>query len=90
MTKKELAQLISTHSGVGVTETELVLSSLGDVLPGVLAEGESVFLRGFGTFKTVVRKARPVRNITAGTQIWMEGKVKPVLKFGADFEGRMK
>lgn len=90
MTKKEFAQEVSRHCGVDIIETEKVLSSLGDILPEILKQGEQVFIRGFGTIKTVTRKARPVRNITAGTTIWMDEFEKPVVKFGGEFLQKMK
>lgn len=86
MTKKEFARIISTQSGVAASEVEKVLSTMGISLGIAFSRNESVFLRGFGTFKLVERAERKAQNILSGTTITIPAHRTPVLKFSEEVQ----
>lgn len=86
MTKKELSRLVSDQTQVSQKDVEKVLTALSSSLARILFSGESVFIRGFGTFTTKVRKARPARNITKGTVVMVPEKTVPSFRFSKEFK----
>lgn len=86
MTKKELSRLVSDQTQVSQKDVEKVLTALPSCLSQVLFTGENVFLRGFGTFTTKVRKARPARNITKGIVVMVPEKTVPSFRFSKEFK----
>lgn len=90
MTKKEFARIISTQSGVAASEVEKVLSTMGISLGIAFSRKESIFLRGFGTFKVVERAEKKARNITKGETIVIPAHRILVLKFSEEVQKWVK
>lgn len=62
MTREELARETAVRTGLTMREVQIVLVTFLDVIRETLCRGESVFLRGFGSFSTKIGKARRVRD----------------------------
>lgn len=60
-------------------EVKKVIDSLFENLAFTLAEGNSVSVRGVGTFRVVTRKAKKARNLHTGEEMMMPEK--RVVKF---------
>ena len=80
MNKQELVEKIAKDTGLTKTDSAAALeSTLAAIQKG--AKKESVQLVGFGTFKTVARKARTGVNPATGAKIKIPAK--KVFKFSA-------
>jgi DNA-binding protein HU-beta len=100
MTKKELAQAVQKslqddllHNGLYLEQIEAVINHTLDNVKAAVYNGQEVTLRGFGTFKPVTRKARPGRNISAGTTVDVPAKrvvkFKPAKSFDVNQEAEL-
>lgn len=69
MNRKELEEQIAEKSGITKAAAERVLKALIESVQEALAEGDSVRLLGFGTFKVNDRAARTGRNPKTGEPI---------------------
>ena len=62
MKKADIVDVIAEGTGLTKVETQAVVDGLLATVKFALKNGERVELRGFGNFKTVLRKARTARN----------------------------
>tara|TARA_B100000287_G_C20168875_1_gene597390 strand:+ start:138 stop:422 length:285 start_codon:yes stop_codon:yes gene_type:complete len=69
MTKAELVGKISMHTGVEKLTVLAVVESMMEEVKSSISANESVFLRGFGTFKAKKRAKKTGRNIKKNTTI---------------------
>lgn len=90
MTKKDLTDAI--HKGTRYTKSdismivEMLLSRVG----AELRAGNSIELRGFGTFSVKERKARPARNPRTGEQVMVPVRIVPLFRFKKGYLGKAK
>ena len=82
MNKAELAEEVSTETGLTKAASGRVVSGITDAITDALARGERVTLVGFGTFQAVARKARRGRNPQTGETIQIPAKRVPKFKAG--------
>lgn len=85
MTKAELVGEVSKRTGI---EKKLVLETLEAIMEttmDVLKDGESVYLRGFGSFSVKQRAAKTARNITKQTTMQIPARKVPVFKASKNF-----
>jgi len=80
MTKAELVEEVSVHTGVSKHHTALIVDGLLDAVCRALSEGAHLEIRGFGTFKVRERRARRARNPRSGTEVMVPAKLVPVFK----------
>lgn len=71
MNKQDIAHQLAIRTGLRMSEAQNATESLFQIVSDAFTNGEDIFLRGFGTFKVVQRKAKRVRNITKGTHMVM-------------------
>ena len=64
MTKAELTQEISNKTGIDKRTVLTIIESLMTELKESLAQGEDVYLRGFGSFIIKRRATKTARNIS--------------------------
>jgi len=69
MTKADLADTVYEKVGISKKEAEEIIETLFSSLKGILAEGESVKITGFGTFLVRRKGSRKGRNPKTGTEI---------------------
>ena len=69
MTKAEVVSKIAALTGVEKITTLTVVEAFMDEIKNSVSENESVFLRGFGTFKAKKRAQKTGRNIKKNTTI---------------------
>ena len=69
MTKAELVTAIAEKTGVEKLTTLAVVESMMNEIKKSNSKDESVFLRGFGTFKAIKRAEKTGRNIKKNTTI---------------------
>lgn len=69
MTKAEIAQEISKTTGLDKVSVVEVIEQFMKVVKDSLANGENVYLRGFGSFTVKTRAEKTARNISKNTTL---------------------
>lgn len=90
MTKKDLADKIVEKSGITEQLARKLLQLTFDCLSEALVKGETLEFRGFGVFKTRIRKARIGRNPRAGTVVQVPERKAIVWKMGKELKERIR
>tara|TARA_B100001741_G_scaffold293201_1_gene274633 strand:+ start:559 stop:843 length:285 start_codon:yes stop_codon:yes gene_type:complete len=90
MTKAELVSKISLNTGVEKLTTLAIVESMMSEIKDSIAENESVFLRGFGTFKAKKRAEKTARNIKKNTTIIIPSHYTPIFKPAKHFVSEVK
>lgn len=80
MTKAELVGEISRKTGLEKKQVMDTVEALMEVVSNSLANGEPVYLRGFGSFIIKQRAAKLARNITKNTTIQLPARKVPAFK----------
>jgi DNA-binding protein HU-beta len=84
MTRQELIQAVTNATGSSKADAEKHLDAILAAIGNALRVGDKISLRGFGTFKTVLRQAREARNPKTGVTILV--KETDVVRFKASKE----
>lgn len=85
MTKADIVSHISEKTGIGKVAITMVVDSLMETIKENMAQGENVYMRGFGTFGIVERKEKVARNITKGTSMVVPAHKVPKFKPSKEF-----
>ena len=80
MTKAELVNAIAIKKGYDKTTIMNVVECAMDIIKTTVSEGDTVYLRGFGSFGTKVRKQKIARNITKKESIVVPEHKIPAFK----------
>jgi len=80
VTKADIIDNIANATGLTKVETEAVVDGFLATVSQALREGESIEIRGFGSFKVKQRKARKARNPRTGEEVFVEAHYVPVFK----------
>lgn len=72
MHKGQIIDIVAQGTGLTKLDTAAVIDGFLATVIWSLGNGESVSLRGFGTFRTAERSGRTVRNPQSGEQVWVE------------------
>jgi len=90
MTKADLVSEIALQTGYDrATILNVVEATMFNVKKSV-ADGDGVFLRGFGTFTTKTRAQKVARNITAQTSVVVPEHKIPYFKPSNEFSDMLK
>ena len=89
VTKSNLVQAISRKSKLKQCDIKTVVDSLLDAIGDALASGETIELRGFGTFSTRRQKERPVRNPRTGQLLMLTEQTVPSFKFSDEIKAKV-
>ena len=82
ITKKEIAQQVSTSTGLTITQVGDVIQQTMDRLIAELASGSRIEFRDFGVFSTKLRAARTARNPKTGAPVAVPERTVVVFKAG--------
>ena len=80
MTKAEIVSNISKKLGIEKVDVQLVVESLMNEITSSLENGETVYLRGFGSFIVKRRAEKTARNIKKNTTIKIPAHNIPAFK----------
>ena len=69
MTKQELAQKVSSETGLSASDAKNAVDATFAAIAGELANGSEVAVAGFGKFSVSARSAREGRNPATGETI---------------------
>lgn len=86
MTKQELVNTVAEQTGLPSHQVKEVIEHSLDAIRDEVIGGEAVTIRGFGTFQTKQRKAKPARNIGTGEKILVPAHKVVSFKPSKDFK----
>lgn len=94
MTKDELVNAVENSlqttpcRNISKEDIKTVLNHALGVIKGTVYNGGEVTLRGFGTFKLKLRKAKTARNISKGTAVQIPARNVVAFKPSKDFPAK--
>lgn len=80
-TKHDLVVDVAKKTGLTQADAKIVVEELIEAISRILESGQSIEIRGFGTFYTKVRKPRPARNPKTGEVIPLAERAVPLFKY---------
>jgi DNA-binding protein HU-beta/integration host factor subunit beta len=80
-TKQDLIAGTAVATGLTQAEARVVIDEFLELFAEELERGRVIEMRGFGTFYTKERKARPARNPRTGEVVPLAKRVVPLFKF---------
>ena len=86
MTKADLVEEVSGKTGLTRTDVAVVVDAFLEVVKKSLEDGNNIEIRGFGTFKIKLRKARKARNPRTGEEVPVPDRKVPVFKPSNEFK----
>ena len=89
MTKAEIIKKINQKTRIGTHNIQRVTEELLTLIQDVVASGEGVYFRGFGTFKQKKRARKIARNITKNTAVVIDEHYIPSFKPSPFFYKKM-
>jgi DNA-binding protein HU-beta len=89
MTKAEIVAEISRQTGVEREKALRVVEALMVIIKDKTAEGEDIFLRGFGTFTTKTRAAKVGRLIKENKSVIVPEHKIPYFKPCEDYKAQL-
>lgn len=90
MTKADLVNTISRSTGIERVVTLEIIEAFMKTVKESLANGENVYLRGFGSFIVKERAQKVARNISQQTSIILPKRRVPAFKASKLFSETMK
>ena len=90
MTKAEIVAQIAEKTGVEKSSTQVVVEAFMDIVKKSVAEGEPVYLRGFGSFIRKTRAEKVGRNIKEDKSIIIPEHNIPAFKPSNTFANEVK
>ncbi len=85
MTKADIVDVISANTGISKIKTEVVVKGFLETVIESMKKGETIELRGFGSFKVVERAQRVARNPKTNQEVTVPAQRVPVLKISKEF-----
>ena len=85
MTKAELVTELSIKTGFDKKTINIIVENFMKTVKANVANGENVYLRGFGSFITKTRAAKVARNISRSVSIAVPAHNIPAFKPAKEF-----
>ncbi len=85
MTKSDLVNQIAIATGYDKATVSVILESTMATIKKNIAEGENIYLRGFGSFINKTRAAKVGRNISRSMTVYVPEHKIPSFKPANDF-----
>ncbi len=90
MTKAEVINEISEKTGIDKTDVQITVEAFFTVVKNSMAEGENIYVRGFGSFVNKKRAKKIARNISKNTAIVIDEHYIPSFKPSKVFIEKIK
>ena len=90
MTKADIVNEIARKTGLEKSAVLATVENFMEVVKGSMADGNNVYLRGFGSFVVKTRKAKTARNISKNTSIKIPAHTVPTFKPSRVFLDQVK
>lgn len=89
ITKQSLIQEIAKSTGFVRSDIKTVVEQFLELVGEKLVDGNTIEIRGFGTFACKPRKARPARNPRTGETVLIDERLVPTFKFSNDIKDKI-
>ncbi len=86
MNKSELVEVAAQEAGITKAEADKALTAIIGAVVNAVAQGDSVTLVGFGTFKAAQRAARTGKNPKTGATLDIPATTVPKFTAGTAFK----
>ena len=86
MTKADLVEKVADRTGLTRTDVAVVVDAFLDTVKKSVEAGHNIEIRGFGTFKVKLRKARIARNPRTGEPVHVPARRVPVFKVSKELK----
>jgi len=86
ISKADLVTRVANGTGVTKLETEAIVDGFLESIKDTLIDGSNIEIRGFGSFKVVLRKPRVGRNPKTGIKVPIDEQFTPFFKVSKDFK----
>ena len=80
MRKLEIINKVSSRTGIDKSDVQETVEAVLITIKEALKNGESVYIRGFGTFSNKKRAKKIARNISTNTAIILDAHYVPSFK----------
>ena len=90
MTKIELVREIAAKTGLENKDVMVVVESLMQTIKTSMADGEEIFIRGFGSFIIKHRADKTARNISKNTTVIIPAHDIPAFRPAKEFIEQVK
>ncbi len=90
MTKAEVVSKISEKTGMEKMQVQTAVETFMKVVKDSMSDGNSVYLRGFGSFIVKRRAQKTARNISKNTALVIPAHYIPAFKPAKSFASRVK
>ena len=90
MTKAEVVQQIAEKTGIDKADVYTTVEAFFSVVKNSMADGENIYVRGFGSFVNKKRAKKIGRNISKNTAIVIDEHYVPSFKPSKVFVDKIK
>ena len=90
MTKAEVISEISEKTGIDKSDVQVTVEAFFNVVKSSMADGENIYVRGFGSFVNKKRAKKIARNISKNTAIVIDEHFIPSFKPSKVFVEKIK
>lgn len=90
MTKADVINEISDKTGIDKSDVQVTVEAFFSVIKNNMAQGENIYVRGFGSFINKKRAQKIARNISKNTAIIIEEHYVPSFKPSKIFADKIK
>ncbi len=90
MTKAEVISEISEKTGIDKMDVQVTVEAFFNVVKSSMADGENIYVRGFGSFVNKKRAKKIARNISKNTAIVIDEHFIPSFKPSKTFVEKIK
>ncbi|MBO5716577.1 MAG: integration host factor subunit beta [Alistipes sp.] len=90
MTKADIVNQIAKSTGVEKIQVQAIVEAFMDSVKAAMAEGQNVYLRGFGSFIIKKRAMKVARNISKNTTITIPEHNIPAFKPSKSFSNEIQ
>lgn len=90
MTKADVINEISDKTGIDKADVQVTVEAFFTVVKAAMAEGDNIYVRGFGSFVNKKRAKKIARNISKNTAIVIDEHYVPSFKPSKIFTEKIK
>jgi DNA-binding protein HU-beta len=90
VTKAEVISKISEKTGIDKADVQVTVEALFNVVKNSMADGENIYVRGFGSFVNKKRAKKVARNISKNTAMVIDAHFVPSFKPSKVFIDKIK
>ena len=90
MTKADVINEISEKTGIDKADVQVSVEAFFSVVKNSMADGENIYIRGFGSFINKKRAKKVARNISKNTAMIIDEHYVPSFKPSKIFQDKIK